>query len=139
MSRHSLPGISKIHMVHCADLTPSAMLQSICGCMVAVVAPAVQVDFIGRPTLTWEGSKVNGSRQEKSTLEFTTLSHLPEGVNLAFVITAAGGRQYLVGTREGRYPVVEYSDTTGQPGGTPAVRTYKITHIAQKSVLECVL
>lgn len=92
----------------------------------------------GRPTLSWEGSKVNGTRQEKSTLEFSTSQPLPEGENLAFVITGAGGKQYLIGTREGKYPIINYSETTGEPGGSPAVRTYKITHIAQKSVLPCV-
>lgn len=115
------------------------MLQSICGCMVSVAAPAVSVNFVGRPTLKWEGSKVGGTRQEKSTLEFSTVNPLPEGENFAFVVTGAGGRQYLVGTREGNYPVINYSDTTGEPGGSAAVRTYKITHVAQKSALPCVM
>ena len=139
MSHHSLPGISKIHIVHCADLPPAAMLHSICGCMVTVIAPAIQVKFIGRPLLSWEGTKINGERQEKSTLEFSTLTSLPEGENLAFVLTTAGGRQYLIGTREGRFPVINYTESTGQPGGSAAVRTYKITHIALKSVLPCIL
>lgn len=139
MNCSSLPGISKIQIVKCDDLPGGAMMSSICGCIVAIVAPAIPIKFVGRPTLTWEGAKVNGQRQEKSTLEFTTLHPLPEGENLAFVVTGAGGRQLLIGTREGRYPIINYSESTGQPGGSPAVRTYKITHIAQKSVLPCVL
>lgn len=139
MSFFSLPGIRKIQIVRCDALPAGLMLHSICGCMVAIAAPSVTVDFVGRPILKWEGSKVNGTRQEKSTLEFSTLHPLPEGENLAFVVTDAGGRQKLIGTREGRYPIISYSDSTGEPGGSPAVRTYKITHIAQKSVLPCVL
>lgn len=115
------------------------MLHSICGCMVAIAAPSVAVEFVGRPTLKWEGSKVNGTRREKSTLEFSTVHPLPEGENLAFVVTGAGDRQYLIGTRERNYPVINYSDSTGEPGGSAAVRTYKITHVAQKSVLPCIL
>lgn len=114
-------------------------MHSICGCIAVVAASAVEVEFVGRPTLRWEGSKVNGTRQEKSTLEFSTVHPLPEGENLAFVVTGAGGRQVLVGTREGNYPVINYSESTGEPGGSAAVRSYKITHIAQKSVLPCVL
>lgn len=139
MSIRSLPGISKIQIVRCDILPAGLMLQSICGCIVAIAATSAAVEFVGRPLLKWEGTKVNGSRQEKSTLEFTTTRPLPEGENLAFVVTGAGGKQYLIGTREKRYPVINYSESTGEPGGSPAVRTYKITHIAQKSVLPCVL
>lgn len=134
-----LPGITKIQIVRCSDLASGLMLHSICGCVVAIAAPSVSVPFVGRPMLKWEGTKVNGSRQEKSTLEFSTTEPLPEGENLAFVITGASGKQRLIGTREGKYPKIDYSESTGEPGGSPALRTYKITHIAQKSVLPCVL
>lgn len=139
MSSYSLPGISKIQIVRCCDLQAGLMLHSICGCMVAIAAPSFSVEFIGRPILRWEGSKVNGTRQEKSTLEFSTSQHLPEGENFAFVITSAGGKQFLIGTREGKFPIINYSDSTGELGGSAAIRSYKITHIALKSVLPCVL
>lgn len=139
MSCRTLPGIRKIEIVRCADLQAGLMLHSICGCVVAVTAPSENVEYSGRPTLQWEGSKVNGVRQEKSTLEFSTIHPLPEGENLAFVVTSADEQQYLIGTREGRYPKIEYSESTGEPGRTSAARSYKISHIAQKSVLPCVL
>lgn len=139
MSCHSVPGIVRIAIVRCDDLQSGLMLHSICGCVVAIAAPSELIEFSGKATLTWEGSKVNGTRQEKSTLQFTTIHELPEGERLAFVVTTAGGEQYLIGTKEGRYPVINYSDTTGESGRTAAARTYKITHIAQKSVLRCVL
>lgn len=139
MTRCSLPGITKIRMILCPELPPGLMFQSICGCVPALAVRSEPVGFIGRPLLKWEGAIVNGSRQEKSTLEFKTHSPLPEGRRLAFVVTSASGRQYLIGTREPLYPVITYSDTTGAPDGEAAVRTYKITHIALKSVLRCVL
>lgn len=139
MSCQSLPGIKKIQIVRCSDLQAGVMLHSICGCIVAIAAPSETVEFVGRPILSWDGSKVNGTRQEKSKLEFSTIRPIPEGVNLAFVVTAADGRQFLIGSREGRFPVIEYTETTGEPGRTASVRTYKVSHIAQKSVLPCVL
>lgn len=139
MNSQSIPGICKIEYVRCSDLPAGLMLHSICGCVVALAMPAHTIRFSGSPTLSWDGSKVNGMRQEKSTLEFNTPHPLPEGVNLAFIVTCASGKQYLIGAREGRFPKIEYSDTTGETGGSPAIRTYKITHIAQKSVLPCVL
>lgn len=139
MSCHRLPGIKKIQIVRCSDLQRGVMLHSMCGCLVAIAAPSQAIEFCGKPTLSWEGSKVNGARQEKSTLEFSTAHFLPEGENLAFVVTGADGSQFLIGSREGRFPVISYAETTGETGRSAAVRTYKISHIAQKSVLRCVL
>lgn len=139
MSCQSLPGISKIQIVRCSDLQADVMLHSISGCIVAIVAPSETVEFVGRPILSWDGSQVNGARQETSKLEFSTIHPIPEGVNLAFVVTTADGRQFLIGSREGRFPVIEYTETTGEPGRSASVRTYKVSHIAQKSVLPCVL
>lgn len=139
MSCNSLPGISSIKAILCSHLSPDLMLQAITGCTVTITAPVIDVDYLGIPTLSWSGSIVNGQRQEKSTLEFKTRSVLPEGVNLAFVVSAASGEQFLIGTLEPRFPVISYSQTTGSPSGEPAIRTYKITHIAQMSVLPCIL
>lgn len=139
MQTNTLPGIVKIQMVRCFDIQPHVMLTSICGAVVALALPAVQVKFFGQPSLKWDGSKVNGARQEKSTLEFSTTDKLPEGEWLAFVLTVASGKQYLVGAREPKYPKINYSETAGAPDGEAALRTYKITHVAQKSVLPCVL
>lgn len=135
----SLPGIVKIQYLRCSDLQPNVMLASICGALITIAATATDIKFFGQPSLKYDGSKLNGSRQEKSTLEFDTSDKLPEGERLAFVVTAVSGKQFLIGAREPGYPQVNYSETTGSPGGDPAVRTYKITHIAQKSVLPCVL
>lgn len=140
MSYPVFPGIRRIQIVRCSDLPAGLMLHSICGCTVVLSVAADEIEFCCPvPTLKYDGSKVNGTRQEKSTLEFSTAHPLPEGENLAFVVTTVRGRQYLIGTREGRYPVINYSDTTGTPAGEAAVRAYKITHIAKKSVLPCIL
>lgn len=139
MQTNTLPGIVKIQIVRCSDIQPHVMLTSICGAVVALALPAVTIKFYGQPSLKWDGSTVNGSRQEKSTLEFSTTDQLPEGDRLAFVLTVASGKQYLIGSLEPKYPQINYSETAGAPDGEAALRTYKITHIAQKSVLPCVL
>lgn len=138
-SRARLPGITKIRMIDSRDLPRGLMWQSICGCVHGLAVSSEAVEFIGRPLLKWEGVMVNGSRQEKATLEFKTHHPLPEGRSVAFVVTAADGIQYLIGTREPKYPVITYTETTGAPEGEGAVRSYKITHVAAKSVLRCVL
>lgn len=139
MKTNTLPGIVKIQIVHCSDIPPQVMYSSICGALIHLVLPSVTVKFYGKPTFRWEGSKIGGARQEKSTLEFSTTDKLPEGQWLAFVLTVASGKQYLIGTREPKYPQINYSETAGAPDGEAALRTYKITHVALKSVLPCVL
>lgn len=115
------------------------MFASISGAVIDLSLPAIRIKFFGTPSLKWEGSVVSGARQEKSTLEFTTDFRIPEGELLAFVVTTASSKQFLIGAREPKYPMIQYSDTTGAPDGDAALRTYKITHIAQKSVLPCFL
>lgn len=139
MNTNTLPGIVKIQIVRCADIQPHAMQMSMCGTLVALALPAETIKFYGVPSLKWTGSLLNGSREEKSTLEFSTSAKLPEGELIAFVVTTASGKQCLIGTREPKYPQITYSETTGAPDGDAALRTYKVTHIAQKSVLPCVL
>lgn len=112
---------------------------SLCGALIALALPSVTVKFYGQPMLKWEGTTVDGARQEKATLEFSSTDRLPEGERLAFVVTVASGKQYLVGTREPKYPQINYTETTGAPDGDAALRTYKITHVALKSVLPCIL
>ena len=138
-NRKHVPGIKQLQYIPCSLLPANVMLKSICGLPVALNVPAVNIPFFGQPTLSWDGTSVNGQRQEISTLEFITGFRLPENTHLAFVVTDASGCTYLIGAREERYPVIEYSDTTGTPGGDSAVRRYKITHLAQKSVLDCIL
>ena len=139
MTTNHIPGIREIRMVKCADLPANVMFQSMVGCVIGLALPSTVIPFFGKPTLKWEGTEVNGGRQEKSTLEFASDFHIPTGERVAFVVSCVSGRQYLIGSREPKFPKVEYSNTTGTPGGDRAVMTYKITHLAEKSVLPCAL
>ena len=135
----TLPGIVRIQYTDCANIQPNAMLQSIGGMKIYLGLTVTDVNFYGVPKLEWDGSESSGGRFETSVLEFATSDRLPEGRRIAFVVTAASGRQVLIGTLEPRYPKVEYSETLGAPDGKAAVRTYKISHSGLKSVLDCEL
>lgn len=134
---NTLPGIVSIQFTDCKYLPSHIMQQALSGMPVVLAIPFVKVNFYGIPKCEWSGSLSSGCRQEKTTLEFATSDALPEGRRLAFVVTVASGRQYLIGTREPKYPQIKYSETTGSPSGDAAVRTYKITHVALQSVLPC--
>ena len=135
----TIPGIVKIEVVRCAELPANVMLTAITRGSVTLVLEPEEVTFYGQPTLKWEGMLVNKAPQEKSTLEFKTPHRLHDYVRLAFIVTTASGKKYLIGSREGKYPVVTYTETTGTPDGEAALRTYKVTHLARKSVLECIV
>lgn len=139
MSLNTLPGIVRIEMISCEHLPPHVMLRSICGDTVVLGLPSEEIPFFGTPMLKWDGSKENGTRVERSTLEFSTCAVIPEGKRLAFVVTVASGKQYLIGAREPNYPEITFSESTGAPDGEAAIRRYKISHVAQKSVLKCLL
>lgn len=136
---NTLPGIVSIRYTDCDNLQPHVMQQSISGATIDLSVPSEKINFFDVPKCQWSGTLSSGCREEKATLEFTTADILPEGRWLAFILTIASGKQYLIGSREPKYPQIEYSETTGSPSGEAAVRTYKITHIALKSVLPCIL
>ena len=135
----TIPGIVKIEGVRCAQLPANVMLTAITRGSVTLVLEPEEVTFYAQPTLKWEGMLVNKAPQEKSTLEFKTPHRLHDDVRIAFIVTTASGKKYRSGSREGKYPVVTYTETTGTPDGEAALRTYKITHLARKSVLECIV
>lgn len=129
MIKPSRAGIRHIYILPCRSLSPHLMLTAICGGVCSMFRPGLQeVPFAGKPTYKREGTTLNGSRAQKSTLEFRSDFVIPEGVRMAFVVELVNGSVRLIGSREPNYPVVEYSDYSGDPAGDPAVRTYQITH-----------
>lgn len=139
MSCQSLPGIREIRMIKCADLPRHLMLRSLSGDVAVINCEGLSVNFTGEPTLTWETELLNGTLYEKSTLTFTTTHELPLSGRVAFAVTTPGREHFLMGAYEPRYPIIKYSQTTGETGRTSAVRTYTVTHVARKSILKCVL
>lgn len=140
MTAPSRPGIRRIYIVPCSSLSPNLMLTAICGGAYAMFrADLQQLSFSGKPTFTREGTILNGSRAQKSTLEFRSDFEMPEGTRIAFVVELVNGKVWLIGSREPNYPIVEYSDFSGDPAGDPAVRTYKVTHTDIRSGIPVLL
>ncbi|MDE6022022.1 MAG: hypothetical protein K2G13_00825 [Muribaculaceae bacterium] len=140
MTAPSRPGVRRIYAIPCSQLFPNLMLSAICGGAYAMFrADLQQLSFSGTPTFTREGTILNGSRAQKSTLQFRSDFIAPEGVRMAFVVELVNGKVWLIGSREPNYPVVEYSDFSGEPSGEPAVRTYKITHTDIRSGIPVLL
>ena len=136
----SRPGVRRIYALPCASLPPNLMLTAICGGSCAMFRRSLTpVPFAGKPSFTREGSLLKGSRAQKTVLEFRSDYIVPEGVRMAFVVEQVNGNVWLVGSREPNYPVIEYTDSAGDPAGDPAVRTYRITHTDIRSGIPVIL
>lgn len=131
------PEVTRIVMLRCSDLNPNLMFYAQDGELAAVNAAGTEIEIEGVATLDVESSVENCGRTQKAKLKFASTHPIDENGPYAFVVES-GGRQYLVGTREAHFPVVEFSQTTGRRGGEASMRTYTVTHIAPKTPLECV-
>lgn len=136
----SRAGIRKIYYVAASTLPRHLMLSAICnGAYAVLLDDLTEIPFSGKPLFTREGTLLNGVRAEKSSLEFRSDLKLPEDTRIAFVVEQVNGKCWLCGTREPNYPLVEYSDTSGDPAGDPAIRTYKISHTDIRSGIPVIL
>ena len=132
----SRAGVRRIFLVEPSSLPSHLMLSAICGGeSVTFIDSCSEIQFSGKPLFTREGTLLNNARAEKSTLEFRSDFRIPDDRRVAFLVEQVNGKCFLIGTREPNYPVVEYSDTSGDPAGDPAIRTYKITHTDIRSGL----
>lgn len=83
-----------------------------------------------------ESSDENGTTSEKTTLQFTTTTEIPNNQPLAFVVEDAYHQFYLIGSREKPYPVVE---STKRIDAEKNVFEVKVTFTAQKSLIPCLV
>lgn len=136
----SRPGIRRLYYTPAATLPRHLMLTAICGAAYSTFVDTLyEIPFSGKPSFTREGTLLNGARAEKSTLEFRSDARLPEDFRIAIIVEQVNGECYLIGTREPNYPVIEYTDTSGDPSGDPAARTYRITHTDIRSGIPVLL
>lgn len=136
----SRAGVRKIYYVAAASLPRNLMLTSICrGAYTTFLDSLTEIPFSGKPIFKREGTLLNGVRAEKSSLEFRSDLLLPEDKRISFVVEQVNGLCWLIGTREPNYPVVEYTDTSGDPAGDPAIRTYSITHTDIRSGIPVII
>lgn len=133
--KQSLPGIATIHTVECASLMPNMMLRAQCNLPNAVFTDAVQVYFVGTPTLKNEIKYNNGGYSESATLEYVTTDQPSVDTPLAFIVKCVNGESYLLGTREKPFPVVKTTKTTGSPDSDASVFKVEISYLAPKTLI----
>lgn len=135
----SLPSITKIAYLPCSELAPDIAFRYKIKMPVAVYAGTTPVRFFGTPTCEAVSEYENKGRVEEATLTFSTLDELPTAYPVAFVVTTANNRSYLIGAMERPFPVVKIESTTGAPAGDAAVNKVTVTFTAPKALVPCII
>lgn len=134
-SESSLPGITAIAYLPCKLLQRHCDLKYLASVPVQVFANPTPINFKGMATCEMVSQYDNNGRIEKATLRFNTLTAIPTQVSIAFIVTDANKRSYLIGLNEPPFPVIKITKTTGAPDGDPSVLTHEITFTAQKALI----
>lgn len=71
---------------------------------------------------------------EKTSMEFTTTDEIPNYQELAFIVTSAEGRSYVIGQREHPFPIVEISEKINDDTN---IKEVKVTFTRLKSLIPC--
>lgn len=137
-TKQILPGICSIEWVECEKLIPDAALHGIVGTPVPILTERHAVEFFDEPECECVTENDNGNRTDTATLKFLSGDLLPIRRHVAFVVTDANGRSFLIGAAEQPYPQVKMSIVFGAPDGDSGGFEYEITHTAIKSLVKCI-
>ena len=132
-----LPGITNIAYLSADLLSPDITLRAISGVPVGIFTSLNTISHIGDAVCETETVFDNNSQLAKSTLTFSTTEQLPTDCILAFVITTAEDKHYLMGTNSLPYPTIKSVATTGIPDGDAAVTKYTISYQNTLSLVPC--
>lgn len=102
-----LPGILRLQVVDCSLLPPNVSLKSKANFAYFCVSGHNGNIFRWLPKCEYNIKNDNNSTSEKTILEFLTDEYFPfDEQNVAFIISCASGKSYLIGARESPFPVV---------------------------------
>ena len=135
----TLPGVSRIGWLDCRNLSSYVSLQHICGMKVAVMTDIHFLPDFEEASCECTTDFSGAGLSAKATLKFRTSAFIPDNGYLAFVVTTPGGENYLIGSQERPYAVMECDHSTGDPSADAAGYEYEIKHVAIRSMIPCVI
>ena len=136
MIKQSLPSISFIGYVPCSELSPDILQRYLAGMPIAIYSSPTPIEIYGGASCESVSEHDNGSRLEKTTLQFTTTNEILECQDLAFVVKDVQGKFYVIGQKESPYPMVEIDASVNKDEN---VKVVKVVFSAKKSLIHCFL
>lgn len=117
----------------CSELPPDILNKYLAGIPIAINASPTPIEIYGDASCEAVSEYDNGSRLEKTTLQFSTADEIPECQDLAFVVKDVQGKEYVIGQKESPFPMVEIDNSINKEEN---VQVVKVVFIAKKSMLE---
>ncbi len=110
----SLPGVSAVYTIHRSQISPFVREQFLCGLIVAVIGDLSPLPVKGGASCTHTVSMLPEGDEHSVTLNFVT--H-PDAIleEMAFIIVAADGEKYLIGSREAPFPETTVTNSLSTP------------------------
>lgn len=134
-----MPGVIAVRWIKAANLSSHMLEKYIAGVPVALGTMGNELKLEDTASASGLNSVENNGLTSKAELEFKTMDEVPRDEDIAWAVQDADGNWWLIGTRERPFPVVEISQSTGTPGGDPAVATVKVTHSAKIALIPVAL
>ena len=83
-------------------------------------------------------TKINGAGlSANAVLRFRSGVLIPDNGHLAFVVTTPNGENFLIGSKERPFAIMEFEQNSGEPSGNPAGFDYEIKHVGIRSMIPC--
>lgn len=136
---NKMPGVIAVKWMHADELSPNIREKYLAGLSVAIGAVGNMLTLVDTGSTEGLRSEENNGLVGKATLEFKTLDDVPTDEDIVWAAQDADENWWLIGARERPYPIVEVSQSTGTPGGDPAVATVKVTHTAKIALIPVAL
>ena len=136
---NKMPGVISVKWMHADELPPCVVEKYIAGLPVALGAVGNELTLVSTGNAEGIESVEHNGLVGKATLEFKTLDQVPRDEDIVWAAQDADDCWWLIGARERPYPIVEVSQSTGTPGGDPAVATVKVTHTAKIALIPVAL
>ena len=134
--KQSLPGIKNISVLPCAGIPQHAMAKCLSDIPVGLNCNTSNLDIYPESSLEVESNYTNGDYYENLTLKFTSTTRIPKQRKMALVITDTEGHNYLIGTKDRPFPVIEY---TREISGSRNIYDIKVTFSGKRALIPCAI
>lgn len=136
---NKMPGIIAVKWMHADELAPNVREKFLAGVPVAIGTEGNEIELVDIGSTEGLQAVENNGLIGKATLEFKTLDVVPMDEDIVWAAQDADENWWLIGAEERPYPVVEVSQSTGSPGGEPAVKTVKVSLTAKIALIPVAL
>lgn len=134
-----LPGIKKIYWLDSDTLPARVDLYSVIKMRVAPLADLNEMTFFGDPDCRRSTERDNNGLIQKATLKFNSADEIPFDKNIAFIVTDANDRSYLIGSCEKPFARIKVEKLTGAPSEDAAGYSYEVSHESVRTMIECLI